>query len=195
MSFGKTKSPLFAELRKEKQRYFLPTNGKGKICLTPELEDEFRRLFPKEHNRVIMELFGISFATLQRFKRELGLSKDMDVIRHKQALITKRICEKNGWYDSLRGKVPSEATRAATRRYRATHPHPKHILKEQNPRKYRAMLRRQSKQRKELLDREKKRYNLGLLPLSDLPTHFYAGITYDSYQIHVRSRCKRWGIY
>lgn len=91
-----------------------------------------------------MQWFGISFSTLQRFKRELGLEKDMRAIRKQQAKDAKKICEKNGYYDSIRGKAPSEACLEATRRLRASGFHPVKQLKDDNPRKYKRVLRKKS---------------------------------------------------
>lgn len=67
----------------------------------------------------MMTWFGIGFPTLQRFKRELGLEKDMKAIRKQQAKDAKKICERNGYYDSLRGKAPSEACLEAIRKRHA----------------------------------------------------------------------------
>ena len=80
--------------------------GVMKYCLEGEIRDKFIELFPKHSNRRIMQWFGISFSTLQRFKRELRLEKDMRKIRRELARDVKRICEKNGYYESLRRKKP-----------------------------------------------------------------------------------------
>jgi hypothetical protein len=65
--------------------------GVNAYYLTPELEQHFRRLYPTTLNRDMMRLFGISFVTMQRFKRQLGLTKNMTTIRRKQAAIAKQI--------------------------------------------------------------------------------------------------------
>ena len=111
MSYPNTHTPRMAEIE-GKARYQLPSRlvrGVKTYYLTPELEQHFRRLFPVTMNRDMMRLFGISFSTMERFKRNLGLTKNMRTIRHKHAQQVKRICEENGYYDSLRGKAPSEA--------------------------------------------------------------------------------------
>lgn len=130
--------------------------------LEGELKDRFCQLFPKNSNRRLMTWFGISFATLQRFKRELGLEKDMRAIRKQQAKDTKKICEKNGYYDSIRGKAPSEACLEATRRLRASGFHPIKQLKASNPRKYKRLMQKKSEQRKELYRKERLRQDYGL---------------------------------
>ena len=89
--------------------------GVDAYYLTPELEARFIKLFPVTLNRDMMRLFGISFVTMQRFKRKLGLSKKMRVIRRKQAEVTKQICEANGFYDSMRGVTRTEQEKEAVR--------------------------------------------------------------------------------
>ena len=78
MSFNGTHTPTKADATK-KQRYFVPTfvnkYGITEYRLTPELQKEFIRLYPVTMNRDLMGLFGLSFSTMQRFKRELGLCK------------------------------------------------------------------------------------------------------------------------
>lgn len=150
-------------------------NGAMEFYLDGELKERFCKLFPKNSNRRMMQWFGISFSTLQRFKRELGLEKDMRSIRKQQAKDVKKICERNGYYASLRGKAPSEACLEASRQLRASGFHPLKQLKANNPRKYKRMLQKRSEQRKELLHKERLRMIYGLerrtalhLPLNPL---------------------------
>lgn len=117
MSFGNTHTPTRAEVAGE-AKYQCPMHkvmGADAYYLTPELEERFRKLFPVTLNRDMMRLFGISFVTVQRFKRKLGLSKNMRVIRRKQAEVTKQICEANGFYDSMRGVAKTEEVKEAAR--------------------------------------------------------------------------------
>jgi len=163
MSFRNTKTPNRTEGR---HKWQLPTRigrrGATEFYMTPELEELFRANFPKHSNRRIMQWFGIGFATLQRFKRRMGLEKDMAKIRREQASDTKRICEANGYYDSIRGKRPSEATIEGARRVWANGNHPFQILKEKNPARYKRMLVKMGEARKELFRRERMRERLGL---------------------------------
>ena len=193
MSFQNTKTPTKAEIE-GKARYQLPMRkGRGGLMtyyLTPELEQHFRRLYPNTMNRDMMRIFGISFVTMQRFKRQLGLSKNMRTIRHKQAQLTKRICEENGYYDSLRGKQPSEACIEASKRKRASGFHPLKALKQQNPRKYRRILEKRSEARKEAMRRDRMLINLGLTP------HHNFVLPYDPYgrmRMTFRNCCKAVG--
>lgn len=130
--------------------------------LEGEIKDKFVELFPKHSNRRMMQWFGISFSTLQRFKREMGLEKDMTKIRKEQARDTKRICEKNGYYASIRGKRPSDACIEGARKLRATGFTPIKRLKEISPRRYKSAMRKKSEQRKELFRKEKLRVKYGM---------------------------------
>ena len=165
MSFGNTKTP-----RKPtgKAKYQIPmmatpeSNGVKTYVLEGDLKKKFIKLFPKNSNRRMMEWFGISHSTLRRLKTELGLKKDMKAIRHQLAMDTKKICEKNGYYASLRGKPLSEACQEGRRRLRASGFHPMKVLKEKHPRRYKNVLRRRAEDRKELIRKERLREEYGL---------------------------------
>lgn len=164
MSFRNTKTPTKPDGVAKWQVPMHPHSKAGvmEYCLEGEIRDKFIELFPKHSNRRIMQWFGISFSTLRRFKRELGLEKDMRKIRRELARDVKRICEKNGYYDSLRGKAPSEAALEATRRLRATGFHPMKRLKEISPLRYKATLEMMGKARSELYRKERLRALYGL---------------------------------
>jgi hypothetical protein len=191
MSFRNTKTPTKAEI-KGKPRYQVPTrlvHGLTAFYLTPELEAHFVRLYPTTMNRDMMRLFGISFSTLQRFKRELGLQKKMKTIRHKQAQLAKRICEENGYYESMRGKAPCEAAMEATRQLRASGWHPMQVVRK-NKRRYQRLMQKRSEQRKELMRKERIRVDWGMEQNTNLH------IPYDPYgkrRTSFKSTCKRVG--
>ena len=177
MSFPNTKTPLKPTVPAKWQVPMRPhpTRGVMRYCLEGELKERFCKLFPKNSNRRMMTWFGISFSALQQFRRELGLKKDMRAIRKQQAKDVKKICEKNGYYASLRGHAPSEACQEGARKLRAEGFHPMKQLKATNPRKYRQVLRKRSEKRKELWRKERLRmkYNLErktrlLLPLNNI---------------------------
>ena len=69
MSFNHTKTPTKGSSGR-KQRYVVPTRrgkyGAMEYYFTPELEAEFRRLYPITLNPVLMDWFGISFSTMIR---------------------------------------------------------------------------------------------------------------------------------
>ena len=186
MSFRNTKTPLKPTTAAKWQVPMRPNaeSGMKEYYLEGELKERFCQLFPKNSNRRMMTWFGISFSTLQRFKREFGLEKDMKAIRKQQAKDTKRICEKNGYYASMRGKAPSEACMEASRQLRAAGFHPMKQLKANNPRKYKRLMRKKSEQRKELWRKERMRMVYGLerrtklrLPLNSL-THAASACKY-----------------
>ena len=164
MSFRNTKTPLKPTKEAKWQVPMRPSqkNGVSAYYLEGELKERFCKLFPKNSNRRMMAWFGLSFSTLQRFKREFGLEKDMKSIIRQQAKDTKRICEKNGYYASLRGKKPSEACFDGARKLFASGFHPMKQLKANNPRKYKRLLRKRSEQRKELYRKEQLRAFYGL---------------------------------
>ena len=164
MSFRNTKTPTKPDGVAKWQVPMRPHPKTGVMgyCLEGEIRDKFIELFPKHSNRRIMQWFGISFSTLQRFKRKLGLEKDMRKIRRELARDVKRICEKNGYYESLRGRKPPEAAIEATRRLRATGFHPLKRLKEISPRRYKATLDKMGKSRSELYRKERLRVLYGL---------------------------------
>lgn len=164
MSFNNTKTPLKPTIAAKWQVPMRPNakSGAKEYYLEGELKERFCQLFPKNSNRRMMAWFGIGFSTLQRFKREFGLEKDMLAVRKQQAKDIKKICEKNGYYASIRGKAPSEACLEATRQLRASGFHPIKQLKANNPRKYKRLMRKKSEQRKELWHKEQLRAFYGL---------------------------------
>ena len=164
MSFNNTKTPLKPTTSAKWQVPMRPHPGMGvmEYYLEGELKERFCKLFPKNSNRRMMAWFGISFSTLQRFKREFGLEKDMKAIRKQHAKDIKKICERNGYYVSIRGKAPSEACLEATRRLRAEGFHPMKQLKANNPRKYKRLMQKKSEQRKELWRKERLRQKYDL---------------------------------
>ena len=186
MSFNNTKTPT-KPTKAAKWKVPMRPNAKSgmkEYYLEGELKERFCKLFPKNSNRRMMMWFGISFSTLQRFRREFGLEKDMQAVRKQQAKDTKRICERNGYYASLRGKAPSEACMEATRQLRAAGFHPLKQLKANNPRKYKRLMRKKSEQRKELWRKERMRMVYGIerrtklrLPLNSL-THAASACKY-----------------
>ena len=178
MSFNNTKTPNKPIGKAKWQVPMRPHHkgGKDEYYLEGELKERFCKRFPKNSNRRMMTWFGISFSTLQRFRRELGLQKDMRAIRKQLAKDIKKICEKNGYYDSLRGHAPSEACQEATRKMWAEGFHPMKQLKAKKPRRYRMVLRKRSEKRKELWHKERLRLKYGLerktrlhIPLNNIP--------------------------
>lgn len=177
MSFNNTKTPNKPTGKAKWQVPMRPHPGMSvkEYYLDGELKERFCQLFPKNSNRRLMKWFGISFSTLQRFRRELGLQKDMRAIRKQLAKDIKKTCEKNGYYDSLRGHAPSLACQEATRKLRAEGFNPWKQLKANNPRKYKRARQKSAEQHKEIIRKERMRMVYGLerrtklrLPLNSL---------------------------
>lgn len=141
-----------------------------KYVLTDEQRAWLCKWFPEVENSILMEASGMTHSTLHRFARDLGLTKSDKGIRgikKRQAAHIKRVCEKNGWYDSLRGKQPSEACRKGTAKMwqeirEGKREHPARIMKRRNPRKYRKWMQRKSEERKETIRKETRRMLYGL---------------------------------
>lgn len=164
MSFRNTHTPTRSEI-KGNSRYQCPMHkvrGIDAYYLTPELKAHFIRLYPVTMNRDMMRMFGISFSTVQRFKRSLGLEKKMRTIRRKHAKMIKRICEKSGYYDSIRGIAPSEACKEASKKLRETGWNPLKGMRHKNNRKYHRLMQARSEKRKELIRKERLRIDWGL---------------------------------
>lgn len=138
--------------------------------LTDEQRAWFCRWFPEEENSRLMKASGMTHSTLHRFARELGLTKSpkgIKRIRKRQAAHIKRVCERNGYYDSMRGRQPSEACLKAIAQMwqdirEGKREHPARIMKRENPRKYRKWMENRSKERKETIRKEMRRVLYGM---------------------------------
>ena len=150
-----TAQPKYTVLRR------IGPNG-NRLYLEGEAKEKFIKLYPKHSNRRIMEWFGISFTTMHRFARELGLQKDMKAICKEHARDIKKICERNGYYDSIRGKSVSAACKEGARKKRAEGYHPLLHVKETNPKRYAKICQKRSENRKELIEKERLRILYGL---------------------------------
>ena len=138
--------------------------------LTDEQRAWLCKWFPEEENSRLMAASGMSHSTLHRFARELGLTKSQSGwkrIKKRQTAHAKRACEKNGYYDSIRGRQPSEACRKATAQMwqevrEGKREHPARIMKRTNPRKYRKWMERMSQERRETIRKETRRVLYGM---------------------------------
>lgn len=138
--------------------------------LTDEQREWLCRWFPEVENSRLMAASGMTHSTLHRFARKFGLKKSVDGMRgikKRQSAHIKRLCEANGWYDSLRGKAPSEATMLATKQMwqeirEGKRKHPLHVVKERNPARYKRLMRKKSELRKETISKERRRLDYGL---------------------------------
>ena len=160
-------------------------NGIMAYCLEGELKELFIKNFPIHSNRRIMQWFGIPHSTTQRFARQLGLKKDMTRIHKEQARDTKRICEKNGYYASLRGKAMPENALIGLRKLREEGFSSIRRLKEKSPRKYKKYIEKKSEARKELWRKERLRAKYGLERKTKLNIPFHPMTRAQTCQKHV----------
>lgn len=142
----------------------------GKYLLNEEQREWLRQWFPVTENRRLANAMGTSESTMHRFARELGLTKSekgLKAIKRRQAAHIKRVCEKNGWYDSLRGKPLSDECQEGTQRMwqeirEGKREHPFHVIRRNNPRRYKQLMKQKSKQRREAIRRDLIRMKWGL---------------------------------
>lgn len=154
-----------------KPKYPIPlkrTSGFPKYCLEGEVKEKFFELYPTHTHPELMQLFGVSFATIARFAKHYGLQKNMEVIKRKRIKAIKKTCTENGYYASLRGRRPSEASIEATKRIRAAGFSPLAEFKKKNPKKFKRMCQTWSEKRKDLVRRDRLRMEYNLPRLSKL---------------------------
>ena len=138
--------------------------------LTDEQQEWLRRWYPETENSRLMKASGMSHSTLHRFARQMGLVKSergLKGIIKRTAKRIKTICERSGYYDSIRGQQPSEACRQATAQMwqdirDGKREHPFRIMRRKNPRRYKKFMQRKSDERKQTIKRERARMLFGL---------------------------------
>ena len=138
--------------------------------LTDKQREWLCKWYPEVENSLLMEASGMTHVTLHRFARHYRLTKSargMRGIKKRQAAHIKMVCEQNGWYDSMRGRMPSEACRQGTARMwrdirEGRREHPFKVLRRRNPRKYKKWMQRKSDERRETIRKEKMRVLYGL---------------------------------
>ena len=140
------------------------------FVLTDEQEAWLCRWYPEVENGVLMQASGLTHSSLHRFARELHLTKSekgFKAIKRRQAAHVKKLCEANGYYDSMRGKRPSDAAMEATKKRwqevrEGKREHPIKAIKRKNPRRYKKMMLKRSEERKETIRKERRRDLYGL---------------------------------
>lgn len=141
--------------------------GGVKIVLTAEQEEWLKHNFHDTENKRLIKASGLSHSTLHRFARELGLAKSekgLKAIKKRQARHIKKVCEKNGYYDSLRGKSPSQACHDAYQAYLHSdrYVHPLKLMKKRSYYMYKKHCERVRNLLREAREQDKKRIRLGL---------------------------------
>ena len=188
MSYSGTKTPAkptgVAKWQVPKRRN---KNGQPAYVLEGELRELFIENFPIHSNRRIMQWFGLSHSTTQRFARGLGLKKDMTRIRKELVRDIKRTCEKNGYYDSLRGKsLPENALIGLRKLYEGGFSAISR-LKEKSPRKYKKYREKMSESHKDMWRKERLRAKYSLERKTKLNIPFHP-------MTHKQSSCKHYMI-
>ena len=188
MSYSGTKTPAkptgVAKWQVPKRRN---KNGQPAYVLEGELRELFIENFPIHSNRRIMQWFGLSHSTTQRFARGLGLKKDMTRIRKELVRDIKRTCEKNGYYDSLRGRgMPENALIGLRKLYEGGFSAISR-LKEKSPRKYKKYREKMSESHKDMWRKERLRAKYGLERKTKLNIPFHP-------MTHKQSSCKHFMI-
>ena len=151
--------------------------GRSLKCVLNEKQERWlERWYPVTENGRLSKMMGVSVRTMQRFAGELGVTKSAEglhgiKVRHGRKAA--RTMERNGYFDSIRGKPVSENTLAAVRRMwqevrEGKRKHPIRLLKEQHPRIYQRKMKERGEARKELIRRDKFRLKYGLRRLSAL---------------------------
>lgn len=160
-------------------------HGQPSYVLEGELRELFIKNFPIHSNRRIMQWFGLSHSTTQRFARGLGLKKDMARIRKELVRDIKRTCEKNGYYDSLRGRgMPENALIGLHKLYEEGFSAISR-LKEKSPRKYKKYLEKMSESHKDMWRKERLRAKYGLERKTKLNIPFHPMTHRQSSQKHL----------
>lgn len=125
---------------------------------TEELKQKFCELFPTTPNPKMMELFGISFSTVQRMKRMWNLQHDMVAIDRCMLDAIHKTCMERGVYKRKKGHHNMATIKA---RY-ASGWHPLKDIKDNEPERYKEITKRRAASLKELHRKERRRAALDL---------------------------------
>lgn len=143
---------------------------KNKYEYSDEQKAWLFKYFPIVENHILLRVSGMTHSALHRFARKYGLTKSekgMKAIKRRQAAHVKKVCEKNGYYASMRGRKPSEACKEGTKRMWAEiregkRQHPFQVMKKKSRYLYKKFVEKMSVSRKELIRKEMLRTVYGL---------------------------------
>lgn len=138
-----------------------------RVSLNEEQTQWFIDTFPVTENRLIANAMEVSVYTVHKIARKFCLKKSragMKAIRKRQIKNIVKTCTKNGYYKSLKGRVPSQQCYDAFHEYLKSdrYVHPLEILRRKNPRKYKEVKKHCVDERKEMIRKEKLRIKYGL---------------------------------
>lgn len=100
-------SRVLTDRKRLREALFVPPYHKRQ--LTDYQLEWLKDHFHDKENSKLASALNISQSTLHRFARDLKLTKSeagMRAIKKRQAAQIKKVCEENGYYDSLRGTPP-----------------------------------------------------------------------------------------
>jgi hypothetical protein len=138
--------------------------------LNNEQLEWLRRWFPMTENVRLAKAMGIGLGKLSDFVKEYSLKKSeagLKAIKRRQAKAMAKTNHKNGCYDRKRGHPPSDATLEGTRKrweefHAGLRDSPFGALKKRDPERYKSVMAMRSKNRRELIYKEKRRIIYGL---------------------------------
>jgi hypothetical protein len=147
------------------------THGKvHRRVLNDEQREWLCQWFPTIENKRLAKAMGISLYKLHCFARELHLTKSeagWRAIKRRQTKAMAKTNHRNGCYDRKRGHTPSEATLDGNRRrweeYRqGLRESTYETLRRVDPKRYQAVKELRAQNRRELIEKEKRRVVYGL---------------------------------
>lgn len=139
----------------------------GRIRLTDEQVAWLCKWFPLVENIKLQQMSGLSHSALHRYARMLHLKKSEEGekgIRHRATRKAMKTCKENGYYDSLKGRKPSQACLDAWKTVvmKPGYINPIQRIRMDDPKRYRMIMRRSGKNRSELIRKERLREIYGL---------------------------------
>lgn len=145
-------------------------NGRHKITLSRRQKEWLCEWYPLVENRVIMEASGLKSYTLIRLAKEYGLKKTEEARKEiflRRAAKVKKICQENGYYDSLKGIPPPEKCMEGVRRMweeinQGKRKSPYEKMRTEDPERYDSFIRQKTANRKEMIRKDMLRVKWGL---------------------------------
>lgn len=148
-----------------KQLYVLPRRDTrhGKKCyLAGKSKKAFYELYPITPTWELVIVFGVSRATIDRLAKLHGLQKNMDVIKKIQTERMLQTMEKTGYFESIRGRKPSQACVNALKRKYASGFNPLRKIMQEDPDRFLEIVNKRNATRAENRRKEALRIKYGL---------------------------------
>lgn len=141
-----------------------------KIHLTKSQLEWLRKWYPVTENKRLSKVMKIGENRVRCIAKSEGIvksEKGMQAIRKRSARRAKATNERNGCYERKRGHAPSDATLQGVRkRWEEFHAGLREstfeTLRRRDPEKFKAFMEKRSKDRRELIEKEKRRIIYGL---------------------------------